>query len=60
MRWVETGDVLSVIVAIEADYIAVDGHSGAVGGVGGTDLPAGADGDVLRIAAAYDTYGSTG
>ena len=40
-------------------YIAVYSHSGTVGGIGGSAIPVGVDGDVLRIAAAYDTYGST-
>ena len=50
MRYVESGDVIFVIVAIEANYIAVDFHLGAVGGVVGSTFPVGADGDVLRIA----------
>ena len=65
MRRVEGGEVTVVVAAFESYYIAVDGHSGSSGGNGkGTYVvaivPAGADGDVLRIAAAYDTYGSTG
>ena len=58
MRWVEGGKVCTVAAATEACYIAVDGHSGAAGGVGGYAFPVGADGDILRIAAAYYTYGS--
>jgi len=59
VRHVEGGEVCSVSIAIEANYIAIDGHSGATGGVGGRAIPVGVDGDVLRIATAYDTYGST-
>jgi hypothetical protein len=57
VRRVEGGEVCSILGAIEANQVAVDGHSGATGGVGGSACPAGTDGDVLRIAAAYYTYG---
>ena len=61
MRWVEGGKVCTVAAAIEACYIAVDGHSGAAGGIGGSAIiPVGVDSDIFSIAAAYDTYGGTG
>ena len=44
-------------MALEANYIAIDGNLGAVGGVVGSACPTCADDDVLCIAAAYDTYG---
>ena len=60
MRRVEGGEVCSVFLAIEANQVAVDSHSRSIGGVGGNTCPIGADCDVLRIAAAYDTHGSAG
>ena len=65
MRQVEFGDICSVNAAIEANYIAIDFHLGTVGsnckGTWGVAIvPASTDCDVLRIAAAYDTYGCTG
>ena len=64
MRRVEDGEVYSVFGAIEARYIAIDFHLGTLGSNCKSTwtiavVPRGADGDVLRIAAAYYTYGST-
>ena len=65
MRRVEDGEVYSVFGAIEARYIAIDFHLGTLGSNCKSTwtiavVPIGADCDVLRIATAYDTYGSGG
>ena len=65
MRRIEGGKVRSVVSAIKARQVAVDGHSGATCSNGKgtwpvTIVPVGTDGDISRIAAAYDTYGSGG
>ena len=60
MRRVEGGDVCSVTAAIEISYVAVDSHLGVAGGVVAEACLSGADGDIIGLAAAYDTYGSAG
>ena len=65
VRRIEGSEVCSVVAAIEARQVAVDGHSGSSGSnCKGTWITAvvpigGANSNILRIAAAYDTYWST-